>query len=67
MGWSKNINCLQKIDASICGKVPVDLAGLIPTATLKQCNKKIGLVMGENFIESKTDFETLEEICSRFC
>ena len=65
------VQCLQQKGASICGRLPEELAGRITSHHVNQtpCTGKSGLagIDGFKVVESKTDFESLEDICSRFC
>ena len=66
------VQCLHRKDASICGHLPEELAGRITNHNMNQtpCTGKSGVAGiddGLKVVESKTDFESLEEICSRFC
>ena len=65
------VQCLHQKGASICGQLPEEFAGRITSHHVNQtpCTGKSGLVGidGLKVVESKTDFESLEDTCSRFC
>lgn len=58
-------NCFHKLNASVCGDVPTDLEDVVARVPLgqRECNNRPGLLIGGEFHELHTDFESIEKWC----
>ena len=57
-------SCFHKLNASVCGDIPIDLQNLVTRVPLGQGQcKSPGILVRGKFQELHTDFESIEKWC----